>query len=292
MSENKIPVSVIIVSFNTRELTCKALRALYNSSQLPEQVIVVDNNSHDDSVAAIRAEFPEALVIETKANLGFAGGNNRGIKEAANQPYIWLLNSDTETGKNSLEQLFDYLKNYPEVGAVGPQLVYLNGALQSTGGFFPTPFNVLCYLLPFTYFLNHKQRERLHSIALYPQKIPANGLELDYVTGAALLVRRAVIDQVGLMPEEYFMYFEETDWCYQMRKAGFKLQVVDCEPVMHIYGGSFKTKYDPKRLRMFLKSLKTFVRKNYRGLDKFIILLELFLFGHLSVWIKSLKDKL
>ena len=290
--ENKLPVSVVIVNFNTKVLTCNALRALYRSSKLPEQVIVVDNDSHDDSVASIKQEFPEVILIETHKNLGFAGGNNRGVKEVANQPYIWLLNSDTETGEKSLEQLYNYISSHSEVGAVGPQLVYPTRALQSVGGYFPTFFNVLYYLLPFTYFFPKKIRENFHSIALYPQVVPAGGLNPDYVTGAALMVRKEVIDQVGLMPEEYFMYFEETDWCYQMRKAGWQLTVVGCEPVMHVYGGSFKTKYDARRLNMFLGSLRRFVKKNYSGVKKYLILAELFLLGQISIYLKILKSKI
>lgn len=290
MSENKLPVSVIIVNYKTPELTLKALRALFESSILPTQVILVDNASEDNTPELVRAEFPQVELIESKENLGFAGGNNLAIKKA-NQKYIWLLNSDTETGERSVEELAQYLSAHPEVGAVGPQLVYPTRDLQSVGGFFPSPSNVLYYLLPFTYFFPKKWRKKLHSIALFPQEISDDGLELDYVTGASLMVRREVVDRVGLMPEEYFMYFEETDWCYQMKQKGWKLKAVNCEPVMHVYGGSFKTKYDPRRLEMFIGSLKKFVKRNYRGIKKYIILLELFLFGRFSIVLKGLKEK-
>jgi GT2 family glycosyltransferase len=135
--KNRLPISVIIVSFNTKDLTRKALSALYNSSKLPEQVIVVDNDSKDSSVEMIKAEFPQVILIESKENLGFAKANNRALRDVANQTYVWLLNSDTETGRDSLEQLYEYVEAHKEVGAVEPQLVYPDGSLQSTGGFFP-----------------------------------------------------------------------------------------------------------------------------------------------------------
>lgn len=291
MNENKLPVSVIIVNYKTPDLTLKALRALYASSQLPAQIILVDNASEDNTPELVRVEFPQVEVIENKKNLGFAGGNNLGIKQST-QPYIWFLNSDTETGKQSMEQMYTYLEHNKNIGAVGPQLVYPNGELQSTGGFFPTVCNVFYYLFPFTFFLSKTLRAQMHSIALFPQEVGEAGLPLDYVTGAAIMVRKSVIDQIGGMPEEYFMYFEETDWCFQMRKAGFELKVINTEPVMHVYGGSFKTKYDTRRLTMFLNSLKKFVKKNYTGYKKIMILAEVTLFGRISIVLKLLKSKI
>ena len=287
--ENTLPVSVIVVSFNTKELTRKALRALFNTSKLPAQVVVVDNDSKDGSVDMVKEEFPEVVVIENKENLGFAKGNNVAIRQLASQPYIWLLNSDTETGKNSLELLVEYIEKHPEVGALGPQMLYPNGELQSVGGYFPSIVNVFYYLLPLVFFLPRVWRCRLKSIALFPQPIPDGGLDLDYVTGAASLLRRKALDEVGLMPEDYFMYFEETDMCFRMKKAGWQVKAIDCEPVMHVYGGSFRTKHDSRRLSLFQESLVMFVKKNYTGLKKSIILLEVFLFGRLSILLKGLK---
>ncbi|MBI2037798.1 MAG: glycosyltransferase family 2 protein [Candidatus Magasanikbacteria bacterium] len=290
--ENKLPVSVIIVSFNTKDLTRKALQALYNSSRLPEQVIVVDNNSQDGSAQMIKEEFPHVLLIESKENLGFAKGNNLGIKTYVNQPYVWLLNSDTETGKHSLQQLLEYMEQHPEVGALGPQMVYPTREFQSVGGYFPSIANVFYYLLPFVFFIPKSWRRQLKSIAVFPRPLPDKALDLDYVTGAASLLRRKALDEVGLMPEDYFMYFEETDMCYRMKKAGWKIQAINCEPVMHVYGGSFKTKYDPRRLQLFQESLIKFVKKNYTGWRRFAIMAEVFLFGSISIFVKKFKEKL
>lgn len=288
--QNKLPVSVIIVSFNTKDLTRKALKALYNSSKLPEQVIVVDNGSKDGSAQMVQEEFSQTLLIESKENLGFAKGNNLGIKHLANQPYIWLLNSDTETGKNSLEQLVDYMEHHPEVGVVGPQMIYPNKELQSVGGFFPSVINVFYYLFPFVFFLPKSWRKRLKSMAIFPQLIPPSGISLDYVTGAALLLRRKALNEVGLMPEDYFMYFEETDMCFCMKKVGWKIRAINCDPVMHVYGGSFKTKYDPRRLQLFQESLLKFVKKNYSDWRRPLIILEIILFGKISLILKRIKS--
>ena len=285
-----VPVSVIIVSFNTRELTRKALLALCASTVLPAQVIVVDNASKDDTVGMVRAEFPDVIIIENSENVGFAKANNQAMRDGATQPYIWLLNSDTETGSKSLEQLHAYLEAHPRVAVVGPQLVYPSGVWQSVGGYFPTPTNVLFYLLPLTVLFPNTWRQRLKSLAVYPQTIPDTGLTLDYVTGAAALIRRSAVDEVGVLAEDYFMYFEETDLCWRLCQAGWDLMVINTDPVMHVYGGSYKTAYDPKRLRRFLQSLVMFVLRNYSGSRRFVIIWEVRLFGSVRLCLKRLKN--
>ena len=285
----KISVSIIIVNYNTRELVRRALDALYYSSALPEQIIIVDNNSSDGSAEMIKKEFSEVALIESKENLGFAKANNLAIRKFANQTYVWLLNSDTETGKNSLKELFDFMEGNKKVGAVEPSLVYPNGGWQSVGGYFPSARNVFLYLFPFSYFLPLNIKRKIKALGLYPQPIPDKGLELDYVTGAAMFLRKKTLDEVGLLGEDYFMYFEETDLCWRMKKAGWKVVAINTDPVMHVYGGSFKTKYDRKRLKLFLESLMIFVRKNYKGIKKYIILLEVLSLGRLSIALKSFK---
>lgn len=292
MSDAKpiVPVSVIVVNWRTPDLTCRALAALEKSTVTPAQVIMVDNGSGDDTVARVQALFPYVKIIANTDNVGFAKANNQAIKTVANQPYVWLLNSDTETGPHSLAQLVDYAQANPHVAAVGPQLVYPTGAWQSVGGFFPTPTNVLYFLLPLTWFLPGIVRRRLHALALYPQPIPTEGMEVGYVTGAAVLLRRTALDQVGLLGEEYFMYFEETDLAWRLQQAGWHQRVIATEPVMHVYGGSYKTAYDRRRLERLHASLRLFVRKHYTGSTRWLIELELWLFGRLSLQLKRLKN--
>lgn len=290
MQKKIVPVTVIIVNYKTPVLTRRALLALFNSSVQPMEVILVDNNSKDNTTELVKQEFPQVRIIENNENLGFAKANNQAIRQFSTQPYIWLLNSDTETGVKSLEELFDFMFSHPKVGALGPQLVYPTRELQSVGGYFPSISNVFMYLVPFTVFLPKFIRRKLKSLVIYPQALSREGREIEYVTGAALLLRKEALDQVGLLCEDYFMYFEETDLCLRMRRAGWEVKVIDTDPVMHVYGGSFKTKYDPKRLKIFLDSLKLFVKKNRTGLKKTIILAEIFLLGPISFLLKRFKD--
>jgi N-acetylglucosaminyl-diphospho-decaprenol L-rhamnosyltransferase len=223
-------------------------------------------------------------------NLGYAGSNNRAMREFTTQPYIWLLNSDTETGRHSLEQLYTYMEAHPEIGSLGPQLVYPNGSFQSVGGYFPNPLNVFLYLIPLTKLLPVAIKCKLHQIAAFPQPIPREGVELDYVTGAAMFLRKKSLDEAGLLAEDFYMYFEETDLCLRQQRLGWKCVVINTEPVMHVYGGTFKTAYDRKRLSITLESLNIFIKKNYTGWRRWAMLLEVWLFGALSLRIKQLKN--
>ncbi len=290
MSEKKLPITVVISTYKTREVGLRALDALYKSTPLPEQVIVIDNDSQDGSVEAYRQAFPQATYVVNAKNLGFAGSNNRAMREYATQPYIWLLNSDTETGVHSLEQLHQYMVSNPKVASVGPQLVYPNGAYQSVGGYFPTPLNVFLYLFPVTKILPASIKRKLKQIALTPQSISEEGIKLDYVTGAAILLRKSALDEVGLLAEDFYMYFEETDLCLRLHRAGWECVVINTEPVMHVYGGSFKTAYDQRRLQIMLDSLVIFIKKNYSGWRRAVMLAEVALFGKLSLRIKQLKS--
>ena len=289
MTKNIVPVTVIVVNYKTPALTRRALLALFNSSVEPEEVVLVDNNSQDDTVAMARREFPRVKIIVNQENLGFAKANNLAIKQFSTQPFIWLLNSDTETGKQSLEELFSFMMAHPKVGALGPQLVYPERSLQPVGGYFPSIGNVFMYLVPFAVLLPKFIRRKLKSLVTYPQILPKEGREIEYVTGAALFLRKQALDEVGLLCEDYFMYFEETDLCLRLKLAGWEVKVVDTDPVMHVYGGSFKTKYDPARLKIFLRSLALFVKKNYGVFERMIILAEIFLLGRFSILLKRLK---
>lgn len=284
-----VPVSVIIISYNTKTYTRNALTALFASNVNPAQVIVVDNASTDGSDDMVEKEFSNVQLIRSKENIGFAKANNIVIKKYVNQPYVWLLNSDTETGEKTLQELYEYLEAHPHVAAVGPQLVYPDGTLQSVGGGFPRFWNVFLYLFPVLWLVPLRFRRSLNTIAWLPQPLLREGKKIDYATGASLMLRKSALDNVGLLGEQYFMYFEETDLCFRLWRSGKEVHVVDTEPVMHVYGGSFKRKHAPDRLKYFLDSLVIFVQTYYRGFSKWSILCLVRLGGSFSIRVKSLR---
>ena len=252
--------------------------------------MVVDNGSVDGSAEIVAKEFSRVKLIKSAINLGYAKANNLAIKCVKDARYVWLLNSDTEVGRNVLQQSFDFLEANSAVAAIEPQLVYPSGAWQSVGGFFPTPINVLAYLVPLINFFPRQWRVKCKLIGLYPQEIKQEGKDLDYVTGAALFLRRSALEQVGVLNENYFMYFEEVDLCWRLRSAGWKIMAIKSDPVVHIYGGSFKTQYAARRLKLFLDSMTLFVRNNYTGFKKMAILAEIRILGSISLFFKGLKS--
>jgi len=252
-----ITLSIIIVSWNVRDLLQRAIASAYASwGERPGlEIIVVDNASHDDSIAMLRADFPDVQVIANAENRGFTGGNNQGLA-AATGDFLLLLNPDTEVIADALPRMVEYLQAHPGVGMVGPQLLNPDGSVQSSRRRFPT--------LP-VLFLESTWLEKLAPRKLlrhyYAQEQPDDLVQdVDWITGAAMLTRRETFAQVGGMDEGFFMYSEELDWCRRIREAGWRViyfpeaRIIHHEgksseqvvPARHIYFQSSKVRYTRK----------------------------------------------
>lgn len=288
-SSPTLPVAAIIVTYNTRTLTLAAINALLRSSVLPERIIVVDNASTDGTFEAIQARYLTVECIRFSTNEGFAKANNYALSLLTTETYAWLVNSDTEVHKDTLGVLYAYAEAHPNVGMVGPTMVYPDGSLQSVGGYFPSVINVFRYLVPFGVIFPPRIRGTFHDIALFPQPIFGEK-KVDYVTGAACLLRRSALEKAGVLGEQYFMYFEETDLAWRLKKQGYVVLALRTPPVMHVYGGSYKRAHDKKRLEQFLESLVVFVKTNYTGVRRIAILFLVRLFGSFSIMLRSLKQ--
>jgi GT2 family glycosyltransferase len=248
-------LSIIIVSYNTREYLRGCLGSL-SAQDIDAEIIVVDNGSADGSVDMARREFPHVRLSETGANLGFARANNLGIAGSSGE-YVLLLNSDTVARPGALTALTGFLDAHPDAAAVGPRLLNADGSRQLACYRFPGPGRAFRDQLGVTaLFANHPRwgdyrRWRHDSVRA-----------VDFVIGAALLVRRAVIDQIGLLDEGFFMYAEETDWCYRMQKAGWRVYFTPDAEVVHYGGGSGKAMSD-RVFAEFSGSQSRFYRKHY-----------------------------
>jgi GT2 family glycosyltransferase len=199
-------VSIIIVNWNTKKLLHDCLASIYKFTRdIDFEVIVVDNGSSDKSSDMVKKDFPQVKLVINKDNLGFTKANNKGIKIAKGK-YILLLNSDTYLVENSLKKLITIANQKEKVGAIGPLLLNEDKSVQQSVGFFPHLPQVLWWMsflddLPFGYLLKpyHVNHDLFY-------KKPE---DVDWVTGAAILVPRKVIDKVGLLDEQIFMYGEE-----------------------------------------------------------------------------------
>jgi len=210
-------LSIILLSWNVRDL----LRACLKSLPLAEaqtEIIVVEAASADGSADMVRGEFPSVKLITSDENLGYTRGNNLGLRAATGR-YLLILNPDTEVLAETLGRMLAYMDAHPRVGVLGPQLIFPDGSLQSTRRRFPS-------LL--TGFLESTWAQPLAPRALldhyYARDLADNAIaEVDWVVGAALLVRREAYAQVGRLDEEFFMYSEELDWCKRIKAAGWQV---------------------------------------------------------------------
>lgn len=254
-------LSIVIVNWNVKELLRGCLASILASRQAGGPVLeifVVDSASSDGSAEMVQADFPQVNLIASSQNLGYAGGNNTGVAAAAGR-YILLLNPDTVVQPGALARLVDYMDTRPQVGALGPQLVWPDGRLQSSRRRFPTPGSLFweSTLLEQWFPGNRYARAyRLDDVSpLEPQRV-------DWVVGAALLLRRQAWQQVGPLEETFFMYFEETDWCRRCARAGWEVHYLPQARIVHYEGKSSEQVVAARTLR-FQRSKLHYTRKYF-----------------------------
>lgn len=228
----KVTISVIIVNWNTCALLAECIAAVEREiASSPHDIWVVDNGSHDDSVAMLRRDFPQVNVIESQVNLGFARANNLAMQRSKGR-YGLLLNTDALVQPGSIQALLQVAEAAPKAGIVGARLLNPDGTFQASHTRFPTlwqEFLILSTLgrrLLRPWYPSHGPEEEKG-----PQRV-------DYVEGACMLVRREALAEVGGLDEGYFMYAEEVDWCRRMRAAGWEVWYAPAAKVVHIGGAS------------------------------------------------------
>jgi N-acetylglucosaminyl-diphospho-decaprenol L-rhamnosyltransferase len=254
-------LAIVLLSWNTADLLADCLRSIpAGAAGIAYHVIVVDNTSTDGSADMVARDFPEVQLIRSPENLGFARGNNRGIRATdPDTPYILLLNSDTVVKPESLTALVRFMDAHPDAGAVSPRLLRPDGTPQPYAfGGDPTPG----YLLR-RGFNQVVLRRYLHDWATEQVQ------SVDWVSGACLLVRRAAIEQVGLLDENMFMYFEDNDWCLRIRKAGWKVYYNPQVEIVHLGGQSLKK--NPSAQGAYYNSLTYFYAKHYRRPSQWLL---------------------
>ena len=249
-------VSIIIVSYNTRELVRACLHSLYkNTSSLVFEVIVVDNNSQDRISEMLNEEFKEVKFLALPNNIGFGRANNEGIK-IANGRYIFLLNPDTLLLNNAIKILSEFLEIRRDVAVCGGNLY--------TGDLSPT-HSYMMYLPSLKGELNEMLFGHLYR-KKYGVSLEFNHgdcpLEVGYITGADMMIRRDVLDEVGLFDADFFMYFEETELTWRIKKRGYKVMNVPSAKIIHF----FNSKWNDPALNPFYGK-DTYMEIKERGID-------------------------
>lgn len=288
-------VGVVILNWNTRDLLRRCLQTVLRSEgDFSFRVIVVDNASSDGSAAMVRDEFPTVTLIESEVNGGYPYGNNLGLRalgfhgvgdvEAGAPRYALLLNPDTEVPPNALCDMTRFMDSRPEVGVAGPKLVLEDGSLdKACRRSFPTPlvsfyhFSKLAKLFP-----DSPRFARYNMTYLDPDV----ETEVDSVVGAYMQVRREAIETSGLLDETFFMYGEDLDWAFRIKKAGWKVVYHPAVVVRHIKRAA--SRRSKKAQFEFWRAMLIFYRKHYRATTPLwlhsLVMLGLLAKGGRSLW--------
>lgn len=251
-------VSVIVVSWNVWSWLAPCLRSIRQAlGRLEGEIIVVDNASTDGTPERVREAFPEVRLLINPANRGFPAANNQGMAVARGR-YFFLLNPDTIVLDQAIEELVTFADAHPDVGVVGPQLLNPDGSVQSSRRRFPTFWTAL---FESTWWQPWAPRSILTHY--YVLDRPDHEIqEVDWVTGAAMLVRREVVERVGPMDEGFFMYAEELDWCRRIRQAGWRVFYYPPAKVIH-YGGRSSDQVPALQHLAFQRSKIRYFRKHH-----------------------------
>ena len=281
MAEKKIELSIIIVNWNGAEFVGKCLKSVFESKfNKPWEVIVIDNNSSDKSVEIIK-QFPQVIAIENKENVGFGSANNQALRQTTGK-FVFFLNPDVQIFPDDLEKLVEKIEEEEKIAIVAPQLVNEDGSLQKEIGPFPGLVDSILVLL------------KLHRLPffkdlVYPKVDYSQEQEAEHLMGSALLIRRAVLDSVGVFDEHFFLWFEETDLEKRIKAAGWKLIYYPQVHVVHLLSKSIKKVSPLKRQLMWSKSLEIYFRK-HKSLIAQILLLPFILLGLIIAGSMSLKN--
>lgn len=248
-------LSIVIVSWNVADLLIACLESIFaHPPQAEYEVWVVDNASGDDTVRRVKAGFPQVKLIVNDRNSGFAAANNQAI-QASRGKYVLLLNPDTLVYDRTLQSMLDFLEANPQAGGVGSIYYSPDGSLQKSCMPFPTVSRELwrlCHL------------DALHAYGLYDMTHwnKSEPRDVESLQGASLMLRRAALQQTGLLDTDYFMYSEEVDLCYRLKKRGWKLFWLPQSRITH-YGGQSTRQVAPKMFLNLYGSKILFFRKHY-----------------------------
>lgn len=233
----EIDLSIIVLSFNTKELLWECLVSIRENapSDLNLEVIVVDNASIDGSADAVRSEFPKITLIANKENVGYTKGNNMAIKKAKGR-YVLFLNADTVVHKNTLEAMVDFMDAYRDAGTATCRVELPNGKLDdSCHRGFPTPWRAFCHFFGFSRIF---PRSRIFAGYSMGWKDLSKTHRIDSCSGAFMIVRRIAGEAISWWDEDFFWYGDDLDFCYRLKEKNWKVYFVPTVKILHYKGVS------------------------------------------------------
>jgi N-acetylglucosaminyl-diphospho-decaprenol L-rhamnosyltransferase len=274
-----LDLSIIVVSWNTRDRLEACLRSVYDNPPPGDfEVWVVDNASGDGSPALVREQFPNAHLLENDVNRGFAFASNQGLASSSGR-YVLLLNSDAEVEPGGLATMIRFMEGHPAAGALGPMLVNPDGSFQASYARFPSLAQELLLVTGAAKFV-------MGPYAPSPRPQPTEAPHpVDWVAGAALLVRREVADHIGPLDTGYFLFSEETDWCWRMGRAGWPVWYVPDIRVVH-HAGASSRQQSARNYGVLYRSKLRFFSQHYGRLATWALQLAFIAIGVLrwALW--------
>ena len=272
-------LSVIIINFNTPEMTERAIRRLrVCEPDLSPEIILLDNHSEKkfmpEIISTLRVKY-----IENQENLGFAQATNQGLK-ISNSEYILLLNSDVLIEPDTVSKLIEFLEHEARAGVVGPKMIYPDGRPQISCGYFPNllrefiRLSILYKIIPYSTFAKETWLNR---------QLFQTGGEVDWLSGGCMLIKRQLVNQIGQLDEHYFFGVEDIDFCYSAKQAGFKVFYHPQARVIHHHGLSSGGPRTIKKLEMERDNLDYFLKKNYP--ERIVSRTVIYIMHSLKIWL-------
>ncbi len=257
-----IDLSIVVVSYNVRDLLAQCLLSLDGQAQhLATEIFVVDNASHDGSAAMVREKFPRAHLIENAENRGFAAANNQAFPLTRGR-YVLMLNPDTQVKPGALETLVQFMDAHSQAGACGGKLFYGDGSLQQSAFRFPTLAQIWLDFFPVNWRLTNSRLNGRYPRAWYDAVRP---FAIDHPLGADFLVRRETAVQVGWLDDQFFIYCEEIDWAMRIKRAGWQIWCVPQAEIIHYEAQSTRQFRDAMLVELWRARWRLFAKHYSRG---------------------------
>jgi len=277
-------LSIIIVTWNSQEFIRNCLDSIFLSQgNFSSEVIMVDNGSSDETAKIVEELYPQVNLIQNKKNLGYAKANNQGIEEARGE-YILLLNPDTQVLEDALSLMYEFMEEHPELGALGPRLLNPDKSVQASCREFPTfstliwEFFGLSRLFPRSRVFS---RWRMGYFNFDKQR------EVDQPMGSCLMLRRATLEDVGILDENFVMFFNDVDLCFRIKKSGWRIYFYPEAKVIHHKGASTR-KAKVRMIWLSHLAFYKFFKKHTAGLANRLLLFLFLIPLILSAWVRIL----
>jgi len=266
--------SFVVICYNNRTLIGDCIESIYRHVTDGDfEIFVSDNGSTDGSVEYIRKEFPDVSIVENGRNLGFARANNAALKRAAGAYYV-LLNSDARLTPGALEIMREYMETHRDTAVAGGALVHEDGSPQNSVAAYPSLLTEIGAKFLLKLLFPKRYPGKVHR---YPEPV-----DVDSIIGACMVVRRSAVEKVGMLDEGYFFFIEETDWCYRMKQAGYRVVTVPQARIIHLQGKT-AGRY-PVRVKIeYYRSLFLFMEKHRGRLYRACFIFGVFLKNMISL---------